>query len=139
MTIWKIKMIGYKIIIGCKIMRSSSKCVSRMCVFWSESCNICWVECASKWSFPFFTSTISVGRGCNQIAQCKTEFWERRPPNGLTFKQICHSAEQANYGYQRKEWSQENEYMVFVNHSSWCLGNAVRLQTFPCKNTIILK
>ena len=32
--------------------------------------------------FPFLTSTVCVGRGCNLIAQCKTKYWRK---NALTF------------------------------------------------------
>lgn len=48
----------------------------------------------TKWSFPFFTSTIS-GGSCYLIAQCKTEFWESRSSNKLTLERSCHSAELA--------------------------------------------
>ena len=48
----------------------------------------------TKWSFPFFTSTIS-GGSCYLIAQRKTEFWESCSSNELTLKQSCHFAELA--------------------------------------------
>lgn len=96
--------------------------------------NICWVECELKWSFPFFTSTTSVGKGCYLIAQCKPECWESCSSNKLTLSRDVILLSQHEL-LLKKRMVAGYEYMVFVNLTSRCPRNAERCKkVLACKN-----
>lgn len=77
----------------------------------------------SEYSFPFFTSTISVGRGCNLIAQHKTELWESHLLSELTFQQKCYSVEPAIIASEETDIARKRlDLHVLVNHVSRCLA-----------------
>lgn len=66
---------------------------------------MCWVECAIQYPFPFFTSTISVGRGCLLIAQRKTECCESYLSNEPTLLQRSYSVEPAIMAYEERDFA----------------------------------
>lgn len=87
----------------------------------------------SEYSFPFFTSTISVGRGCNLIAQHKTELWESHLLSELTFQQKFHSVEPAIIASEETDIAGKRlDLHVLVNRVKMLWYHPPRLLRIKC-------